>query len=140
MEQTAEFLGTSGQTTEADAADRGRVVGQDRHRELHTGAVPPFVAQLGCPPAQQTGNDTFDHRTAVACRAGQLHLAGGAFAVQARGGEQLLDRLRRRRGREQQFPVIKLERLRAYRQEPVESTGRRLPRTEVAQEPEHLCD
>jgi hypothetical protein len=31
-------------------------------------------------------------------------------------------------GESQQFPVIELERLRAYRQEPVESLGRQLPR------------
>ena len=60
----------------------------------------PFVAQLPRPPAQQAGDDTFDHRTAVARRAGQLHLAGGAFAVQARGGEHLVDVLGGRRGRE----------------------------------------
>src|SRR6266850_1600407 len=49
MEQAAEFLGAGGQTTEADAAHRRRVVGQDRHRDLHTGPVPAFVAQLSGP-------------------------------------------------------------------------------------------
>ena len=76
MKQSAEFLGARGQPTVADAAHRRRVVSHDRHRELHTGAVPAFVAQLGCPPTQQAGNDTFDHRAAVACGAGQLYLAG----------------------------------------------------------------
>ena len=76
MKQSAEFLGARGQATVTDAADRGRVVGHDRHRELHTGAVPAFVTQLSDAPTQQAGNDTFDHRTAVACRTGQPHLAG----------------------------------------------------------------
>ena len=84
MKQAAEFLGARGQPTEADAADRCRVVSHNRHRELHTGTVPAFVAQLSSPPTQQAGDDTFDHWAAVACRAGQLHLAGGAFALQAR--------------------------------------------------------
>ena len=51
MEQTAEFLGAGGQTAEVDAADSRRVVSHDRHRDLHTRAVPAFVAQLGRPPA-----------------------------------------------------------------------------------------
>ena len=80
MKQSAEFLGARGQPTVADAADCGRVVSHDRHRELHTGAVPAFVAQLSCPPTQQAGDDTFNHWAAVACGAGQLHLAGGPFA------------------------------------------------------------
>ena len=50
MEQTAEFLGTRGQATMPDAAEGCRIVGHDRHRELHTGAVPAFVVQLSGPP------------------------------------------------------------------------------------------
>ena len=46
MKQTAEFLGACSQPTVTDTADRRRVVGHDRHRELHTGAMPPFVTQL----------------------------------------------------------------------------------------------
>ena len=65
-----------------------------------TRPVPPFVAQLACPPAQQAGNDTLDHGAAVAGGAGQLHLAGGAFAVQARGGEHRVNLRGGRRGRE----------------------------------------
>jgi hypothetical protein len=52
MKQSAEFLGARGQPTVADAADCGRVVSHDGHRELHTGTVPAFVAQLPRPPAQ----------------------------------------------------------------------------------------
>ena len=40
----------------------------------------------------------------------------------------------------QQFPVIELERLRAYRQEPGEKDGQTVSPTEVAQEREHRCD
>ena len=86
MEQTAEFLGARSQATVTDAADRGRIVGHDCHRELHLCSVPPFVTQLPRPSAQQTNNDTFDHRTTVACRVGQLHLAGSAFTGQVSGG------------------------------------------------------
>jgi hypothetical protein len=50
MKQLAEFLGARSQPTVADAADCGRVVSHDRHRELHTGAVPAFVVQLSGPP------------------------------------------------------------------------------------------
>ena len=89
MEQLAEFLSARGQTPIADTADRRRVVRHDRHRRVAHGAVPAFVAQLASPPTQQTGNDTFDHRTAVASRAGQLHLAGSAFAMQVGAGKQL---------------------------------------------------
>ena len=99
MEQTAEFLGTGRQAPVPDTADRGRVVGHDRHRELHTGAVPAFVPQLSCPPTQQAGDETFHHRPTVACRAGELHLAGRACTVQPRSGEALLDVLRRGVGR-----------------------------------------
>lgn len=88
---------TRGQPTTADAAHRSRVVSHDGHRELHPSSVPPFVAQLPGPPAQQAGNETFHHRAAIACRAGQLRLTGGAFAKQARSDEQLLDGPRGRR-------------------------------------------
>jgi hypothetical protein len=100
MEQAAEFLGASGQATEAEATHRCCVVSQNGHRDLHPGPVPACVAQLGCPPVQQTGNDTFDHRAAVARRAGQLHLAWGTVAGQPRGGEHLVDGRGSRRGRE----------------------------------------
>ena len=100
MKQSAEFLGARRQAPVTDAADRGRVVGHDGHRELHTGAVPPFVTQLSDAPTQQAGDDTFHHRTAGACRTGQPHLAGSAFVMQVGGGERLLDGCRRRRGRE----------------------------------------
>ena len=66
MEQLAEFLSARGQTPITDAADRRCVVRPDRHRQLHTGAVPAFGAQLTSPPTQQAGDDTFDHRTTVA--------------------------------------------------------------------------
>jgi len=99
VKQSAEFLGTRGQLTGADAADRGCIVRHDRHRELHPGTVPAFVAQLSCPPTQQAGDDTFHHRAAVACGTGQLDLARSPLAVQVGGGQQLLDRRRRRRGR-----------------------------------------
>ena len=90
MKQSAEFLGARGHPTVADAADGGRVVSHDRHRELHTGTVPAFVAQLPRPLAQQAGDDTFDHRPTVTGRAGQLPLAGSAFAVQVGGSQHLL--------------------------------------------------
>ena len=86
MEQTAEFLGAGSQATEADAADRRGVVGHDRHAYLLDRAALPFVGDPCSTAAQQAGNDTFDHRAAVARGVGQLHLAEGAFAVQARGG------------------------------------------------------
>ena len=98
MEQPAEFVGARSQATVTDATDRGRVVGHDRHRELHLCSVPPFVAQLPRAPAHQAGNNTFDHRPTVACSTGQLHLAGSAFAVQIGGGKQLIDGLGRQGG------------------------------------------
>ncbi len=100
MKQSAEFLGAHSQAPVTDAADRGRVVGHDGHRELHTGAVPAFVTQLPGAPTQQAGDDTFDHRTAGAGRASQLHLAGSAFVMQVGGGEHLGDGCGRRSGQE----------------------------------------
>ena len=100
MEQAAEFLRAGGQPTETDAPDRGRIVRHHGHRDLHLGAVPALIAQLSGAPTQQTGNDTFDHGAAVARRAGQLHLVGRAGALQASGGQDLLDDLRGRGGRE----------------------------------------
>jgi hypothetical protein len=55
MQQTAEFLGARRQAPVPDTADRRRIVGQDGHRELHTRAVPAFVAQVPRPPTEQTG-------------------------------------------------------------------------------------
>jgi hypothetical protein len=100
MEQTAEFLGASGQAAELDAAHRGRVVSQDRYVDLHLRTVPALVAHPSGPPVQQTGNDTFDYRATVPSGAGQLHLTGSPFAGQPRRGERLLDRLGRGRGGE----------------------------------------
>jgi len=93
VEQTAELLGARSQATVTDAADRSRVVGHDRHRELYLCSMPPFVAQLPRPPAQQASNDTFDHRPTVACRTSQLHLAGSAVTVQVGGGQPALSQL-----------------------------------------------
>jgi len=87
MKQAAEFLSAGGQAAEADATHGCCVVSHDGHRDLYLSPVPPFVTQLGRTPAEQAGNDTFDHRAAIARGTGQLHLAGRAFAVHARGGE-----------------------------------------------------
>ena len=100
MKQAAEFLGARRQATEADATHRGRVVGQDGHRDLYLSPVPPFVTQLGRTPAEQAGDDTFDHRAALACHAGQLPLAGGTVAVQTRDGEYRVNLRGGRCGRE----------------------------------------
>jgi hypothetical protein len=39
VEQTAEFVGVGGQTTEVDAADGCRVVDHDGHGDLHPYAM-----------------------------------------------------------------------------------------------------
>lgn len=69
-----EFLGAGGPPTEKDAADGCRVVSHHRRCELRLDTVPAFRVQLGRSPNQQTGNETFHHRTAVASRTGHLDL------------------------------------------------------------------
>ena len=73
-------------------------MGHGGHAHLHPGALRPFVANLSGPSAEQTGNVTFHHRTAVATGAGQLHLRGGTLAVQACPIEQVEDLLGGRMG------------------------------------------
>ena len=49
MEQAAEFLSARGQTTVTDAANRRRVVRQDRHRQL-TRPRATLCSAAGQPP------------------------------------------------------------------------------------------
>lgn len=68
-------------------------MGHGCHANLYPDALRPFVANLSGTSAEQTGNVTFHHRTAVATGAGQLHLRGGTLAVQACPIEQIEDLL-----------------------------------------------
>ena len=83
-QQLAELLRSCGQAVLVDAAHGGGVVGHDRHPYLHDRAALPFVGDPRRAAAEQAGNDTFDHRAAIATGAGELHLVRGALMVQAR--------------------------------------------------------
>jgi hypothetical protein len=88
-QQTAEFLRSFRQPLLTNAYDCHAVIGHGCHANLHHGALRPFVANLSGTSAEQTGNVTFHHRTAVTTGAGQLHLIGGTLAGQACPIEQV---------------------------------------------------
>ncbi len=97
-QQTAEFLRPFRQPLRPNTDHRGAVMGHRGHTHLHRGPLRSFVAKLASPTAEQTGNMTSHRWPAVPTGTGQLHLVGGAFAVQARRIEQLEHLVRRRGG------------------------------------------
>ena len=78
-QQTAELLRSFGQAVVVDAHHRRRVVRHDGHPHLYDRPALAFVGDPRRPAAQQAGNDTFDHRAAVATGAGEVHLVRGAL-------------------------------------------------------------
>src|SRR5229473_3576478 len=90
-QQTAELVRSLGEAILVDELYGGVVVIQDRYPDLHDRPTLPFVREPRCAPAQQAGNDTFDHGTAVASGTGKLDLVGGTLLGQASLGEHLAD-------------------------------------------------
>ena len=72
------------QTILVDADQRRCVVRHDGHPLLDDRAAMAFVGEAPCSPTQQTGNDAFDHRSAISTGVGEVHLGWGRFAGQAR--------------------------------------------------------
>lgn len=97
-QQMAESLRPFRQTLLTHPNQHSPVMGHRRHAKLYGGPLRSFIAKLANPPAEQTGNVTFHHWTAVPTGTGQLHLRGSAVAVQAGGIEPSEDLLRRRGG------------------------------------------
>ena len=93
-QQTAELLRACGEAVLVDAPQGSGIVSQDRHSELHDRPALPFVDDPRCAAAEQAGNDTFDHRPAVATGAGELHLVGSPLMGQAGRVQQAAELLR----------------------------------------------
>src|SRR5882672_2113233 len=105
-QQTAELLRSIGQVVLVDAHHRGRVVSHDDHPRVEDCPAMAFVVDPRCAPAQQARNDTFDYRTAIATGAGEVHLRGGARALQARFVQHPPD-VRWGRGRGERFDRVR---------------------------------
>ena len=73
-------------------------MGHGRHPLLHGSPQRPLVAYLASTAAEQTGNVTFHYWPTRATGTGQVHLIGGALAVQARLIEQVEHLVGCRRG------------------------------------------
>src|SRR6266850_8318017 len=82
-QQSAELLRPFRQAVLVDAPQGRGVVCHDRHPHLHDRPTMTFVGDPRCATVQEAGNDTFDHRAAVATSTGELHLVRGALMVQA---------------------------------------------------------
>src|SRR4029450_2728798 len=66
-----------------------RVMGYDRHPQLHHGTVRTFVATLASTPCQQRGDVTFHYRATLPTGTRQLHLVWGPFPAHTRFVEQV---------------------------------------------------
>ena len=66
-----------------------RVLGHDRHPQLHHGTMRTFVAKLARTTCQQRGDVTFHHRATITTGASQLHLVRSPFPVPTRFVEQV---------------------------------------------------
>ena len=81
---SAEFACPLRETIVVDAHQSCRVVRHDGHPRVDDGTAMAFVGEVPSSAVQQAGNDTFDHRSAVATRVGELHLCRSPDAVQVR--------------------------------------------------------
>jgi hypothetical protein len=82
-----------------DADQRCRIVRHDGHPCWYDRATMTFVGDAGSSTAPQAGNEAFHHRSAIATRVSEIHLAGGPCLRQAVLVQKTPDVLRRgRRG------------------------------------------
>jgi hypothetical protein len=81
---TAEFAWPLRETIFMNAHQRSRIVGHNRHARWHDRTPMAFVGEVRSAATQQAGNDTFDHRSAVAIGVGEVHLGSSPDAVQVR--------------------------------------------------------
>jgi hypothetical protein len=94
---SAELARPLRQAIVVDADQCRRVVRHDRHPRLDERPAMAFVGEVPYATTQQTGNEAFDHWSAVATRVGEVHLGWSPDVVQVRLVQAVEDVLRRRR-------------------------------------------